>query len=239
MLDTAPRRTSARSSWPQAHRDTGNTGSNSLFAAVIGVFCLVLALTWVMNLESTLPSIRIGTANASSATILEPGDHLAEDKGISLSGNWFKQSLGTANPAVTSTSMVTTTSGSSMSFRFYGTDLSMIARIGPESGEVYVSVDGQPSPILPVDNRGSYVDLSGTQAEDQSIQIASGLAHKDHTVVISSVGTSQVAISGFVVNANTPFPWAFVVLYVALTAALFVLVRYTVIAVSRRMGWIG
>ena len=126
-----------------------------------------------------------------------------------------------------------------MTLRFYGTDLTMTARIGPESGKVYVSVDGQQSSVLPVDEHGSYVDFYADQAQEDTILIAHGLAHRDHTVKIVTDGPAEVAISGFAVSANTPFPWAFIFLYVALTAALFVLIRLIAIRFFRRFEWIA
>lgn len=210
-----------------------------IVSSLVGIIFVFVALTWVMNLEATLPSIRLGDTTTTTAplTPLEPGVHLAESPDIVLSGNWFKQILGTSVSAQT-TSMVTSTSGSSMSFRFYGTDLNMTARVGPESGKVYVSIDGQASTTLPIDNTGSYLDLQAQQAENQTVLIATGLAHRDHTVIITAAGNNQVAISSFGISASTPFPWAFVFLYVALTAALFVLIRITVIEVCTRLGWL-
>ncbi|MGA7672536.1 MAG: hypothetical protein WBW04_19085 [Nitrolancea sp.] len=221
-----------------ARRSRSRTSTAGL-GPFFGVVFIMLALIWVMNLESTLPSIRVGDQPISTgaARTLEPGTYTAENDAISLSGNWFRQTLGSNESSNITSLVVTGTSGSVMSFRFYGTDLSMAARIGPESGKVYVSIDGNPSTLLPTDSKGSYLDLFAEQAEDQSIPIASGLAHRDHDVTITSDGTDQVAISGFAIAANTPFPWAFVFLYVALGSALFVLVRMSVIGVCRRLRW--
>ena len=208
---------------------------------LVGIVGLILALVWVMNLESRLPSIRIeaqeGTGSGAGQT-LEPGSYQAENSDILLTGNWFTQTLGTSSSAIKTSSIVTSTSGSSMSFRFYGTDIRMTARIGPESGKVYITVDDQPSPILPTDSKGSFIDFYSNQAENQSISIATGLAHKDHKVRITAQGTGEVAISGFDISANTPFPWAFIILYVSLTAALYVLVRGSAIEICKRIGWL-
>ncbi len=243
MIETAghDRPTPVRGTRAARRRPANTAASQSLAAALAGIACLILALIWVMNLESTLPSIRVGeqsVVGSGSSSALEPGTYPAENPAIVRSGNWFKQTLGTSTPLSTSSSMVTSTADSSMTFRFYGTDLSMTARIGPESGTVYVTVDGQVSPILPIDSKGSFVDLFANQAENQTIQIASGLAHRDHTVQIVSDGANQVAITSFHISANTPFPWAFVFLYVALSAALFVLVRISVIATCKLRGWL-
>ncbi len=215
--------------------------SFSVFGPILGVMCIMMSLTWVMNLEGTLPSIRVGdrTNGNAAAQTLEPGSYSAENRSIALSGDWFQQTIGSNGSSTVTSLVVTAASGSVMSFRFYGTDLSIAARIGPESGTVYVTIDGDPSTVLPTDSKGSYLDLFAEQAEDQTMLIASGLSHRDHVVTITSDETNQVAISGFVISANTPFPWAFVFLYVALAAALFVLVRMSVVAICRQLGWIS
>lgn len=217
------------------------SGNTSIATTSIAIVAVIVALIWVMRLEATLPSIRVGQSvdsQPSGLTTLEPGTYHAEDKSIALTGNWFTQTLGTSTPSVTSSSVATTTPGSSMTLRFYGTDISMTARIGPESGKVYVSIDGHQSPALPADSQGSFIDFYAQQAENQQILLARGLAHRDHTIQITSDGSAEVAISDFAISANTPFPWAFVLLYVALISALFVLVRTVVIRVCRRFGWL-
>ncbi len=213
----------------------------SIVGSVFGVIFIWLALVWVMNLEATLPSIRVGDRQNPDVAgqTLEPGEYSAENRAIALTGDWFQQTIGTNGSSSVASLVVTASSGSVMSFRFYGTDLAISARIGPESGKVYVSIDGNPSRDLPADAKGSYLDLFAEQAEDQSVLIASGLSHRDHVVTITSDGTNQVAIGGFTISANTPFPWAFVFLYVALAAALFVLVRISVVGVCRQLGWIA
>ncbi len=227
---------------PRVRSERRHTGlSFAVVGPIFGVICIMLSLTWVMNLEATLPSIRVGdrTNGNAAAQTLEPGSYSAEDQAITLSGDWFQQTIGSNGSSTVTSLVVTAAPGSVMSFRFYGTDLSVAARIGPESGTVYVTVDGNPSTVLPTDSKGSYLDLYAQQAEDQSILIASGLSHRDHEVTITSDGTNQVAISGFNISANTPFPWAFVFLYVALAAALFVLVRMSVVGICRQLGWMS
>jgi hypothetical protein len=225
---------------PTALVDAETGSRSSVVAPLIAIIALFLALIWVVRLEATLPSIRVGASSATATgglTTLDPGTYLAENKSIVLSGAWFVQTLGTSTSAPSS-STVTTTPGSSMTLRFYGTDLSMMARIGPESGKVHVSVDGQESSVLPADGQGSFVDFSASQAENQEILLATGLAHRDHTLRITSDGAAEVAISSFAISANTPFPWAFVLLYVALFGMLFLLIRAEVIRICRRLGWL-
>lgn len=212
----------------------------SAFGSLVAIIALVIVLISTLSLERHLPSLRIaepppaGTANR----VLEPGSYQANDPAIVRSGNWYTQTLGSTNATATSSSMVTSTSGSAMTLIFYGTDVSMNARIGPESGEIRVSVDNGPSSVLPSDDKGSFVDLSGSQAEETSILLATGLAHHDHTLVIQSASGAAVAISSFQITASTPFPWAFTILYSGIAMLLFVVVRSGVIAMSQDRGWL-
>ncbi len=227
---------------PPAPRRIDGPSFLAILPPLLGVCLLVAGLIWVMKLEATLPSIRIGDVQQVSVDglrTLEPGTYLVGDSSIQLGGTWFDQTLGTSTPTIMSSSKVTTTPGSTISMRFYGTDLTMTARIGPESGKVYISVDGEDSSVLPVDEHGSYVDFYASQAQEDTILIAHGLAHRDHTLQIVTDGTAEVAISGFSVSANTPFPWAFIFLYVALTAGVFVLIRLTAVKFLRRLEWIA
>ena len=214
--------------------------ASSEISVLVTIVVVLFVMIWAVNLESHLPTLRIAEPppSGTTQTILEPGTYRANDPAIVRSGNWFTQTLGSTTSVTTSESMVTSTSGSAMTIVFYGTDLSMTARIGPESGEVRVTVDGQSSPILPSDSTGSFVDLSSNQAEETSILIATGLAHRDHTLVIRSSSSADVAISGFVVTSSTPFPWAFTILYVGLATLLFILVRLAVVMISRDRGWL-
>jgi hypothetical protein len=207
---------------------------------LVAVIALVIVLISALSLEHHLPSLRIaepppaGTANR----VLEPGSYQAGDPAIVRNGNWYTQTLGSTNATATSTSLVTSTSGSTMTLIFYGTDVSMDARIGPESGKIRISVDDGASSVLPSDDKGSYVDLSGSQAEETSILLATGLSHHDHTLVIQSASDADVAISSFQITASTPFPWAFTILYSGIAMLLFVVVRSGVVTLSQDRGWL-
>jgi len=210
------------------------------FGSLIAVIALVIVLSSALSLENHLPSLHIAEPPPAGTTsrVLEPGSYQANDPEITRHGNWYIQTLGSTNTTNKSSSMVTSTSGSTMTLIFYGTDLSMDARIGPESGEIRVAIDGGTSPVLPSDDKGSFVDLSGNQAEETTILLATGLAHHDHTLVIQSASDADVAISRFQITASTPFPWAFTILYSGLAMLLFVVVRSAVIVMSEDRGWL-
>lgn len=212
----------------------------SAFGSFVAVIALVIVLISTLSLEHHLPSLRLAEPPPPGTTnrVLEPGSYQANDPAIIRSGNWYTQTLGSTNATSISSSMVTATSGSTMTLIFYGTDLSMDARIGPESGEIRVSIDGGGSSVLPSDDKGSFVDLSGSQAEETSILLATGLAHHDHTLVIQSASDADVAISSFQITASTPFPWAFTILYSGIAMLLFVVVRSGAITMSQNRGWL-
>ncbi len=230
--ETGPRR--------PRRRQRPQRGIPPALGSLFAVIALIIVLISTLSLENHLPSLRIAEPPPAGATnrVLEPGSYQADDPAIVRSGNWYTQTLGSTTPAATSSSMVTSTTGSTMTLIFYGTDLSMDARIGPESGEVQVSIDGGTSSILPSDDKGSFVDLSGNQAEETSILLATGLAHHDHTMTITSASDAVVAISRFQITASTPFPWAFTILYSGLAMLLFVVMRSAVIAFSQDRGWL-
>lgn len=209
-------------------------------ASFFAVLAIVIVLIATLSLENHLPSLRIAEPPpaGSANRVLEPGSYQADDPAIVRNGNWYTQTLGSTNATTTSSSMVTSTSGSTMTLIFYGTDLSMDARVGPESGDIRITIDGGTSSVLPSDAKGSFVDLSGNQAEERSILLASGLSHHDHTLVIQSESNATVAISRFQVIASTPFPWAFTLLYSGLATLLFVVVRSAVIFMSQERGWL-
>src|SRR6185437_4083751 len=129
---------------------------SSTLGVMVAIVGLLVALIWALNLETRLPALRIAEQPPAGTTqkILEPGSFKADDPAIARTGNWFTQTLGSTATASTSASQVTSTAGSEMTLRFYGTDISMNARIGPESGEVNVTVDGGTSSVLPSDSFG-------------------------------------------------------------------------------------
>ncbi|HVX29774.1 MAG TPA: hypothetical protein VHA53_04785 [Nitrolancea sp.] len=211
-----------------------------MLGSLVAVIALVIVFISTVSLENHLPSLRIAEPPTAGTTtrVLEPGSYRADDPAIVRTGNWFPQTLGSTTSTDTSMSMVTSTGGSTMTLVFYGTDVSVDARIGPESGKIRVSIDGGTSAILPSDDKGSFVDLGGAQAEETSILLATGLSHHDHTLVIQSMSDVDVAVSRFDVTASTPFPWAFTVLYSGLAMLLFVVVRSAVIVMSQDRGWL-
>jgi hypothetical protein len=153
--------------------------------------------------------------------------------GLDTAGEWYEQEISGTRM------LVSEQADEVISFRFYGTDVEIIARVGPEAGRVYVEIDGRPVSGLLQDERGSYVTLRTTQAANRSITVASGLAHEEHEIALSNGGAGEFALSDFVITARTPFQWAFITLYGALALAIFATLRALALDLVRQRGWLA
>lgn len=199
---------------------------------------LLLILFVAMNLQQRLPGIRVptahdGAAQPQTAGALLPGTRSVLATPARTTGRWFQQPLGTE------TSLATDNSGSTIELRFFGTSVAMRVRVGPEAGKVYVAIDGEPVSHLSSDSKGSFIDLSALQAQDQQVPLADGLALEEHVLRLSNGPDGQLAISSFTTQASTPFPWAFAALYALLILLLFLAVRAVFVRCARAWGWIA
>lgn len=193
---------------------------------------LLLALLWGIHLEATLPSIRVpGPERAASAGILAPGEHRVVDAPVELVGDWYTQPLGDV------TSVVTDQPGAAARLRIHGTQVLLTARVGPESSRAYITVDGEPVPDLERDELGSFVRLRASKAADRDIVVVSGLAHGEHDLTITNGSQGQLAISAIIVEAQTPFPWAFALFYGGVLLLLVVALRGLAWEAVHRLGW--
>jgi hypothetical protein len=109
--------------------------------------------------------------------------------------------------------------GDSLTFTFRGYSVDLIARRGPHSGRMLVSLDGRNVAGLPTDETGrSYLDLYAPSVQWQvRIPVASGLAPDQHVLRLTMPEDSLVTngIDAFAVNAGQPpaFPvWSVSVL---------------------------
>jgi hypothetical protein len=219
------RRARARSRRPPAPRPVIVVDPTTVFAglAVVLLF-LFAALIWAIHLEATLPDIRLPRADGASVLLPDkrlasPGQHSVAEIDMELTGSWITQELGDAMWQATADP------GSRVRLAFYGTEVSLIARLGPEAGVAYVLVNGSPPAHLPLALQGAVVDLRASQAADRRVLLATDLAHGEHVLEIISGGEGELALSGFVISAQTPFPWVFVLAYSGLLAGLFIVTR--------------
>jgi hypothetical protein len=198
------------------------------------VLLLMLAVIWVARTEERIPTLRVVTQTDQNSPgelpTIFPGDHAVTEESIVVGGPWVSQQLGAI------TALASSDTASTLTFRFYGTDVRLITRIGPEAGRVYVVLDGGVVPDLDRDERGSFVRLRALQAEDASIVVASGLSHREHVITVSPGPQGELAISGVEIEARTPYPWAFWLLYTSIGALLFLALRRIATLLSFNLG---
>lgn len=201
--------------------------------AGLGLLVFVAAVAWLTSLEQNLPDIRTPRDPSSSSmlpghSLMMPGTSDVQAVDTDVSGDWVTQEIGESDW------MATDLQGSRMRAAFYGTDVYVLARIGPDASRAYVSVNGEPVGHLAQDELGSYVNLWSAQTSDQPILLARNLAHGEHLVEVIADGEGELAISGFRVLASTPFSWAFVLGYAGLGGTAFLLVRGLLFALIQR-----
>lgn len=193
---------------------------------------LVLGVVWAAATESDVPLLKFAERPSVSGTnslgTLRPGTHSIDAMEITKTGEWVTQRFGS------NVALVSSNPSDFLAFRFYGTEVQVVARIGPEAGRAYVLIDGQPPAGLTEDERGAYLRLRAPQAIDTPLTLATGLAHREHLVQIAPGSQGELAISSVVVRSETPFLWAFVGLYATLATTIFVVARQIAIGVTLR-----
>lgn len=206
-----------------------------LLGAALGLVLLIILLT--INLEVRLPGVHLPEGERSATRpghmLLAPGQHGPDDPGIQTTPDWFIQRLNTE------TALATNSEEGRLNTSFFGTEVRLIARVGPEAERVYIQVDGAPVPSLTQDDAGrSYINLRDEEAVNETIPIVSGLPHAEHTLEITNGSAGQLAISGIEVDAATPFSWAFALIYIVLVMLLIAIVREVLIVIARRSRWL-
>jgi hypothetical protein len=90
--------------------------------------------------------------------------------------------------------------GDSVSFTFWGTDLSLLPVSGATSGTLEVTIDGRTVELAP---------HSSSIAYQEEVPIVSGLPEREHQAVLavtaSPEGGSRIAIDGFIVRRSPQF----------------------------------
>ncbi len=203
-------------------------------AIIVAGFVVVLTATaWLTSLEISLPDIRMPANNVSSTALpghelMMPGTTTIEAVDPELEGDWVSQEIGEMDW------IATDLQGSRMRAAFYGTDISMMVRMGPDASRAYVRVNDEPVDHLSEDELGSYVNLWAGETSDQPVTLARNLAHGEHVIEIIADGDGELAVSGFNVTATTPFSWAFVLGYLGLGGGLFLLTRSMLYAINKQ-----
>ncbi len=133
--------------------------------------------------------------------VLNMGHAWADNWALHYQGNWQTTSL--PNGEV---QMSTSQAGATLSFKFKGNDLTLVAPEGKDLGSAEVTIDGRAAMVsmLPHDAASQAVinlRASGPSIEKQ-IPITSGLLNDVHTVEIKTQG--PFAVDGFVVEVHGP-----------------------------------
>lgn len=150
---------------------------------------------------------------------------------VSTSGSWEDQHLEER------TFRTTNQIGAEVSLQFRGTGVTAIMRIGPESGNVIVEIDGN---VVSggAGESGEEWDLFWPTTVDTPIELTSGLDYGDHTLTIRLVQEGGMTIGGMVVERKQPFVWPVVLLTTGALIALFFGVRSIIMLVGRRSGFL-
>lgn len=131
--------------------------------------------------------------------------------------------------------MSTSEVGATLSARFQGTDLVLVAPKGPRLGVARVEIDGSPegANLLPRDGAGRAVlDLSAPEPLwQQEIPVASGLPLDIHRLELKTAG--PFILDGLIVDSRRPSLWSSL-LPAAASAALLGIAATLAILASRR-----
>ncbi len=183
-----------------------------------------------------------GTATEMYRRLVEPDvldrSHVAETgfvpmdaASVSYSGSWQDQHLEGR------TFRTTNEIGAEVKVSVRGSGVTAIMRIGPESGNVIVQVDGK---VVPGGSgeTGEQWDMYWPTTVDGPIELVSGLDYGDHTVTIRLAEEGGMTLGGLVVERQQPFVWPVVLLTIGSVIALFFGIRSLILLVGRRSGFL-
>jgi hypothetical protein len=166
-----------------------------------------------------------------AANISETGFTPMDADSVHYTGAWQDQHLEER------TFRTTNQIGASITMPFRGTGIKAIMRIGPESGNVVVEVDGKAISGGGGDS-GDEWDLTWITTSDTPIELVSGLGYGDHSLTIKLSQEGSMTLGGIVVERKQPFVWPVVLLTVGALITLFYGIRSLVMLVARRSGFL-
>lgn len=204
--------------------------SLGLQLTVVGV--LFLAVWWLTTVAVRLDQVGIPAAAQETAASVFPGTTTLPAPAVETTGDWVVQDV------AGQTFLATRTAGATLTIPFYGTTLAVTARTGPDAGRVYVSVDDSPARGLPVDERGSYVDLDAPRASTREIELTSGLRPGRHLAVLVNGSDGELAVQAVIVTNRPALGWVLALAFTATVGLLYLTVRrfWSSFAVTR--GWL-
>src|SRR5665811_1947832 len=122
-----------------------------------------------------------------------------------------------------------------LTFSFRGTGVDAVMRIGPESGNVIVEVDGK---VIPGGDgeSGDEWDMSWFETLALATTLVSGLDYGEHELTIRLVSEGTLTLGGLIVERDQPFVWPIILLTVGALIAMFFGIRSMIMLVGRRSG---
>lgn len=166
-----------------------------------------------------------------AAGVAETGFTPMDAGSVRYSGAWEDQHLEER------TFRTTNQIGAEVTVPFRGTGVIAIMRIGPESGNVIVEIDGKVIAGGAEESSDEW-DLTWTTTSDIPIELASGLDYGEHTLTIRLAREGSMTLGGIVVDRKQPFVWPVVLLTVGSLIALFYGIRSLVMLIGRRSGFL-
>lgn len=150
---------------------------------------------------------------------------------VSYSGSWQDQHLEER------TFRTTNQIGAEVTTRFRGSGVTAFMRIGPESGNVIVEIDGD---IVPggAGESGDEWDLTWSSTSDTPVELVSGLDYGEHELTIRLAEEGALTLGGIIIERQQPFVWPVVLITTGALIALFFGIRSLVVLVGRRSGFL-
>ncbi len=148
---------------------------------------------------------------------------------VQYSGAWQDQHLEER------TFRTTNQIGAQVTLPFRGTGITSIMRIGPESGNVIVEIDGKVVAGGAEESSDEW-DLTWITTSDIPVDLVSGLDYGEHTLTIRLAREGSLTIGGIVVEREQPFVWPVVLLTAGSLISLFYGIRSLVMLIGRRSG---
>lgn len=150
---------------------------------------------------------------------------------VSYSGSWQDQHLEER------TFRTTNEIGAEVVTSFRGNGATAVLRLGPESGNIVVEVDGD---VVPggMGGSGNEWDLYWPSTIDTPVDLVSGLDYGDHTLTIRLAEEGAMTLGGIIIERQQPFVWPVVLLTCGALLSFFLGIRSLMMLVARRSGFL-
>ncbi len=161
--------------------------------ATLAVSLALLLITWWLTVIARLSTL--GLPSDMAEHVLRPGTIPLPDARVDRQGDWVLQSVGNE------TFLATRTAGDRLVFTIAGTEILLALRLGPDAGQLLVSVDQETMPRI--------FSLRRATVRVESLVVISGLSPGLHRVTIANGENGELAVSAIVVRNRPSVWWAF------------------------------